>query len=178
MKKVMVLLLFMATTCFFLQAQQNPAFRVEVSSDSVLMGNMIKVAFTLENARGEDFQAPYFSEFNVVSGPNVSSSFSMVNGETSQMVTYTYYLSPRDVGNYYIEPASIAAEGEIMETLPIEVIVVPNPDGIIQEPDAQGSPFNFHMEEFSWPDFPSFDFTPRPSPPKQEQKKKRKTYRM
>ncbi|MEZ4980116.1 MAG: hypothetical protein R2769_00715 [Saprospiraceae bacterium] len=33
-------------------------------------------------------------------------------------------------GSYFIEPASIEVDG-VMETLPLEVNVYPNPDGIV-----------------------------------------------
>ncbi|MCG8327823.1 MAG: BatD family protein [Chitinophagales bacterium] len=163
-----------------LTAQESPVFTVTISSDSILMGNMIKVAFTLENGDGNDFQAPGFGEFDVVSGPNISNSFSMINGDVKQSIAYTYYIQPRDIGNYYIEPASIAVGGEVLETIPYEVIVVPNPDGIIQQPDTGHDPFNFQFESegFPWPDFPSFDFDFPHVEPQAPAKPKRKTYRM
>jgi uncharacterized protein (DUF58 family) len=178
MKKGTVLFYFTLLSLSVIYAQKGPVFSVEVSNDSILMGNMVKVAFTLENAQGDNFQAPYFKEFDVVSGPNVSTSFSMINGQTSQTITYTYYLRPREIGNYFIEPASISTEEAVLETQPLEVIVVPNPDGLIQEPEPQTDPFNNRMEPFSWPDFPSFDKAPSPSQPKKKEPKKRKTYKM
>ena len=168
---------------FIVSAQDNISFTVEVSSDSILMGNMVSVVFTVEG-KGDDFQAPFFKEFDLVSGPNVSSSFSMFNGTSSQKTAYTYYLKPREVGSYYIEPASVAVDGEILETMPIPIMVVPNPEGIIQEPEQQqpmpfGRDFDmFNMDEFPWPDFPSFDFDVKPYSPPKETKPKRKTYKL
>jgi hypothetical protein len=135
-----------------LMAQDGPKFTVEVSSDSILMNNYFTVSFTLENAEGANFMPPAFDEFEVASGPNTSSSMSIMNGKVSQKVTYTYYLRPRDIGNYFIEPASIESDEGVLETLPREVIVLPNPDGIIQQPKPRTESFNFNSSPFFGPD--------------------------
>ncbi len=156
-----------------LQAQDRPGevrFTVEVSTDSLLMGNALQVRFTVENGQPEDFEAPYFSGFEVASGPNYTSSMSIVNGQAAQKVSYTYLLLPREVGNYFIEPASVRVDGQILESNPMEVIVVPNPDGAQQShqmPELQQAPhFNmpglngFGFEGFG---FPGFGEMPDPS---------------
>ena len=134
-------------------AQEGPTFTVEASSDSILMNNYFTVSFTLENVEGFNFSPPAFEEFEVVSGPNTSSSMSFVNGEMSRKVTYTYYLRPREIGNFYIHSASIESEEGILETLPTEVIILPNPDGIIQQPKPRSESFNFNMDGFNWSPF-------------------------
>lgn len=188
MKKTMLLFLLVFTAGAMIQAQDKPVkFTAEVSTDSILMGNYFEVKFTLENANGQNFEAPDFSEnFNVKSGPNFSSSFSMVNGDMTQSQTITYYLEPRDIGSFYILPASVKAGDEVLETVPLEVLVVPNPDGIQQTPPNQmqqfqfdwGSPFDMNL------DTPFKDLQPQPLPGPQlkeklvPQKKQRKTTRI
>ncbi|MEQ8703899.1 MAG: BatD family protein [Phaeodactylibacter sp.] len=133
-----------------LRAQQNEVrFTVEVNTDSLLMGNLLQVRFILENGQGQDFQAPYFKGFSVVSGPNYASSMSTINGRTTQRLSYTFQLMPEDIGNYYIEPASIKVGGQYLETAPMEVVVAPNPDGIQQGPAPGQQP----MLQFSMPGF-------------------------
>jgi len=164
--------------------QENVRFSVEVSTDSVLFGNYFQVQFHLENASGSEFSPPAFDEFEVVSGPNMSSSFSMSNGKITQSVTYTYYLKPREVGNYYIHPASIKAGYRILETDAKEVLVVPNPDGVIQNPEPrpkQGSDGWFRgFDAMPFPDW--FDRLEMPAPPQEERKappkSKKKTTRI
>ena len=155
---------------FGASAQQDAKFSVSMSTDSILLGNYFQVKFTLENAQGSNFSAPSFEHFNIISGPNTSSNFSMINGEVNQSISYTYYLEPKDIGNYYIEPASIDLEDAILETQPKEVMVVPNPDGIRQEIE---NPFQQQFE-FKMDDFFSFPDIDRKNPPSQEPKKKRK----
>lgn len=142
-------------------AQEAAAtFTVEVSTDSLLMENPLRVSFKLENGNGQDFEAPLFNGFQMVSGPNISSSMSMMNGAVTQSVSYTYLLMPEQVGNYFIEPASIQVDGAVLETLPVEVIVVPNPDGIQQAPPEQRLGFGGFQEFPSMPESDFFNFGP------------------
>ncbi len=171
MKKLVNLSCFLMLLTFQVSAESietEPQFSIEVSNTEILLGNYIEVTFTLKNAKGQKFEAPNFKDFDIVGGPNQSSSFSMMNGETTQSISYSYYLQPKTIGNFYLEPAFIEADGVTMETQPIEIMVLENPDGIIQKPkrktpnrldifdsmpnDFFNSPsddfFNFPMEDF------------------------------
>lgn len=152
---------------------QDAVFSARVSSDSILLGNYIKLTFLLENTAGTDFDAPDFEHFDVVSGPNISSSTSIINGVVSQSVRYTYYLSPRDIGEYYITPASIYAAERQLTTEPIAIQVLPNPDGIQQSPDTHESPSSYLFRGFP-PLVPDAGGIPQ----QQKKKKKRKTYKL
>lgn len=143
MKKLSILLVSVFLASQIGLAQENAKFSVKVSMDSVLYGNYFQVVFSLENAKGQSFQAPSFEDFIVKSGPNMSSSFSMINGDVTQSISYTFYLEPKDIGNYYIQPASIAVGESMMETEPIEIMVVPNPEGLIQEQPQEERMSNF-----------------------------------
>jgi len=162
---------------------QEAKFTVAVSTNSVLLGNYIEVTFNLENAVMEEFQAPVFEGFRIISGPNQSSSFSMMNGKVTQSASYTYYLEPKDIGNYYIAPASVDTGESILETAPIEILVAPNPDGIIQNPQPQNDVFGddfFGRNDFFSRDFFGRDGLDNATPPKpiKKSKKKRKTYKL
>lgn len=162
MKRTFFSLLFLIGIALNLQAQEGARFTVEVSTDSILFGNYFEVTFTLENAKGGEFSAPDFSEFFVVSGPNQASSMSIMNGKVSQSISYTYYLEPKEVGNFYILPAGINLEDRMLETQPIEVMVVPNPEGIKQSqdrnPGLNGERFGFEGFGDSWgSDFPDLN---------------------
>lgn len=146
---------------------QEPVFKVTMNLDSVLLGNRFELSFTLENAQATNFQAPSFEGFHLLGGPSQSSNFSMINGAVTQSITYSYILEPKDIGNFYILEASIDADGTSLYTLPLEVVVLPNPDGLIQENRPQQRSFDF----FGQPEFKA---------PKQKKKpkKKRKVYRI
>lgn len=154
MKRTLLGLLFLIGMAVTLLAQEGARFTVEVSTDSILFGNYFKVTFSLENAKGSDFSAPDFSEFHVISGPNQASSMSIINGAVTQSVSYSYYLEPKDIGNFYISPASVAVGGKMLETQPLEIMVVPNPEGIKQSPDRNSG---IDIDRFGLEGFDSWD---------------------
>lgn len=111
---------------------QDTSFSVEVSLDTVLIGNFTKVKFSLENHDGE-FTPPSFDEFDLVGGPNVSSSMSIINGDVTKSESYTYFLQPRAEGEFLIGEGTIVLENETVTTAPVIITVLPNPDEIIQD---------------------------------------------
>lgn len=129
MKKLALINLLLLLGMLNIHAQEDATFKLALRSDTILLGNYFEVKFSLNNASGTNFSPPTFDEFVVIGGPNQSSSFSMVNGVTNQSMGFSYYLQPREVGNYFIEAASIEANGVVLETQPVEIIVLPNPDG-------------------------------------------------
>jgi len=137
----------LAATFFFILLStilraQEVKFSVEVSSDTLLVGNYFELKYTIENASGNVFEPPAFHAFNLVGGPNTSSSMSIINGEVNQSSSYTYFLHPPDIGVYIIAPAFVTVGESVLEVPPIDIIVVPNPEGIIQEPHRASKRFN------------------------------------
>ena len=159
-------------------AQQETAFSMALSTDSLLLGNYLTVTFKLENGQGEDFVPPAFNEFSIVSGPSISSKYSMVNGDAAyQSIAYTYQIKPAEIGAYFIASASILVNGEVLETTPREIMVLPNPEGVIQSPDG------FTMEDMDMAPFDNFfpshpPKSPSPSLKEKKTKKKRKTVKL
>lgn len=140
-------LILVLAMCGGFSLAQSPKFTVSVSSDTVLLGNYFELKFTIENAPSKGFEAPDLHQFNVIGGPNTSSSMSIINGEVSQSASYTYYLEPTDIGVYTIKPAYLTTGETALETPPIDIIVMPNPNGIIQRPHAPGK----RIEEYIAP---------------------------
>lgn len=134
-----ILTLFVALSALNLSAQSEVTFSVAVSTDSVLMDNYFEITFTLQNAIAEEFTPPDFEHFKVLSGPNVSSRTSIINGKKTQSASYSYYLKPLDVGSYFIEPAYAQIGDTAIASSPIEVSTYPNPDGILQQPKQEKS---------------------------------------
>lgn len=183
--KKLITFCFSISFCLALFAQDKaPKFTLEISTDSILMGNYFEVKFTLENASGSNFSPPEFDGFHIVGGPNQSTSMSFVNGDMTQSIAYSYYLEPKDIGSYWIEPASIETTKEVLETIPLEVLVVPNPDGIKQYPQEREQRRLFFDDFFERPRQRRFQPQPMPKPePKKEEeakpkKKKRKTVKI
>ena len=103
---------------------QETAFTVTLSADTIGLNNRLEVTFSLKNAQGAHFEPPVFEGFRLVGGPNTSSQFSMINGSVTRTISYTYILEPREPGQYFIQPASIEAEGKVLETELKEVWVL------------------------------------------------------
>lgn len=118
---------------------QEVKFSVSVSSDSILVGNYLELKYTIENTQPNGFEPPSFADLEVVGGPNTSTSISIVNGEMTQSASFTYYLRPPDIGAYTIPPAFLKTDESGIETPPIEIYVLPNPDGVIKPPHQAGS---------------------------------------
>ena len=57
-------------------AQQEASFRIEVSSDSVLLGNYFEVKFILENESGSQFEPPSFVHTILPPSPTAQPIFS------------------------------------------------------------------------------------------------------
>jgi hypothetical protein len=124
---------------------QDKSIIVEISPESVLMGNEFEVSFTIENADVKSFEAPAFKEFDLVGGPFSSSMMQIINGAVSSKQTYTYILAPKNPGKFYIEPAFAQLKsGGALETQAIEVKVSANPEGIKQNRQKKGS----QMDDF------------------------------
>ena len=114
------------------QEDSNPAFEIEISKDTILLGNYLEVRFTAMNIKGE-FEPPKFNDFEVIGGPNQSSTMRIVNGKSSQSASYSYFIKPKETGVCYIEPAYLLGEAEQFETRPTEIFCLPNPQGIVEE---------------------------------------------
>ena len=115
-------------------AQERAGISVSTSSDTVLLGNFFEVKFTVENFDGQ-FIPPNLEDFEIVGGPNQSSMMSFINGKMSKSASYSYYLKPVFEGVYELGSARVAGEGKELSTLPIQIVVIANPDGIIQRPN-------------------------------------------
>ena len=142
----------------------------EVSSDSILLGNYFIYEIIIENL-DQDVDFPSLTEFEIVSGPNQSSSVSIINGDKTSSKTFTWFLKPPDLGQYFIAPIAIEVDGTFFETEPIEINVYPNPDGVIIKPEQNSMDDFFNLQR---PDFfqPRSPVTPKtPVKPKRELKK-------
>ncbi len=158
-----------------LTAQKDIRFSLSVSSDSILFGNYFELTYTLENAEMANFNPPDFDGFEVVGGPNTSSSMSMINGDVTRSTSYSYYLRPIEEGNYMLPVASVETEEGTLESEALSIQVVPNPDGIIQRPKREQHDLFFDTNPFDHPFFRSpFEEQPVPETKPAPKKKKRK----
>lgn len=93
----------------------------------VELGEQFRLSFSV-NAKGQNLKLPELTDFDVLMGPSTStsSSFSIVNGVSSQSVNYGYLfvLRAKKAGKFSINPASITVNGTQYNSnsLTIEVV--------------------------------------------------------
>ena len=107
----------------FTSFAQNAFLSATASKSTVGVGEQFQVTFTL-NCDGQNFRSPDLSSFNVLSGPNKSSSISIVNNSYTQSISFTFFLQPKAEGNFKIGPASIEVQGKRINSNIINLTVV------------------------------------------------------
>jgi hypothetical protein len=142
-----------------LLSAQSVKFSVEVSNDTVALGQTFSVTYKIENSTGV-FQPPLYEDFYLAGGPNTQSSFQMINGEVEQSVSYNYIFIPKYEGKLKLGAAGLDVNGEMFNSPEVEILAIPNPDG------DPGVPPLYDTNPYQ---------KPAPKPNKTEPKKKRKT---
>jgi len=122
MKYLLSIILVFTIAALFAQ----PTLTVSISADTIGMEDAVKVTYKLTDAQ-ERIEILPWEGLQQVAGPNVSSSFSFVNGASSQEYSESYILVPTVEGSIYIPSASVMIDGEPLETEPLELFVVAEP---------------------------------------------------
>lgn len=141
-KHILILVFTFLTAFGFSQNQTAEVkFEAKVSKKRLGVNERLRIDFEM-NKDGDNFNPPSFENFNVVGGPSQSISNQWLNGVRSFSKTYSYFLAPKERGNFTISQATIEINGETYKTLPINLTVTaaveipkdPNdPDYIVQE---------------------------------------------
>jgi hypothetical protein len=104
---------------------QDVQVRATVGTDTVGLQDQFQYTITISGSDSGDAETPRvrFAEFQVVSGPNVSTSFQWINGKTSSSKSISYILLPRKEGQFSLEPAEVTIKGRVYRTQPIPIRV-------------------------------------------------------
>jgi hypothetical protein len=100
----------------------QPKVKVEVSADTIAIGQTVEVTYTIENGQGQ-FQPPDLSQVPVISGPNTSSSMMYQNGRMTSSQSYSFVLLAEEEGKLSIPQASFVIENETVRIDPVEIVV-------------------------------------------------------
>lgn len=107
-----------------------------VAPGAVPMGEVFRIELVV-NAKAENFTGPEFEGLDVMAGPatSYSSSTSIINGDVTKSVTYTYsyVVQANREGTATIGVASVEVDGETYQTRPLTIAVV-------DEADSAGAP--------------------------------------
>ncbi len=93
------------------------------AKSTVSVGERFQISFSLNN-NGNGFKAPSFAGFDILSGPNQSTSMQFNGSTTSQSLTYSYVLQATKEGTFTIAPAKIKVNGTEIESNELKITVV------------------------------------------------------
>lgn len=102
-------------------------FKSTVDKTTVGQYERFRVYFTFENVNAnnvKNFRGPDFKGFQILSGPNQSTSMQIINGAVSGSISYNYIVQASDIGEYTIGNASADYDGKNFRTDPIKIKVV------------------------------------------------------
>ena len=125
MKKIGFIFLFFMTV-FALKAQDDVSFKV-ICKKQVAVGEQFQVSYEL-TGDGKNFEAPNFTNFEIVGGPfsSSSSSVQIINGSVTKSTTHTYsfYLRAIKEGTFTIPAATITIDKKKIKSTTEEITVV------------------------------------------------------
>lgn len=140
MKKI--LFTFTLLIAAFAYAKADEVTFTADAPNAVVMGETFRLSYTVNTHNAKSFRVGNITDFDILSGPNQSSSMSSssINGvrTTTKTLTFTCILRPKKEGTYTIPAATIMAEGKQMVSKALTVKVLP-PDQKPQQSSSQGS---------------------------------------
>ena len=134
-----IILLFITSIAY----SQDVEFKASAPS-VVATGEQFRLSYTI-NRNASNLKVPTFDGFELLMGPNTSqsSSFSMINGKTTQSVSfiYTYLMTGSKEGTYKIPSATITVDGKQYKSneLTIQVVKSTGNSGISNTPSGQSA---------------------------------------
>ncbi len=102
---------------------QGVVFKASAGAKQVMNGSTFEITYTLENADGDQFTAPDFSPFKIVSGPSQSYRSTFINGVGTRSISFEYVLQATRPGKHTIPAATIMVQGKTLRTNTVEVEV-------------------------------------------------------
>lgn len=121
MKRLLIFLFIFSQSIFAFAGAVR--FEVKVSSQRLEVGQRFQISFSL-NEKGNDFRPPAFNKFQLLSGPNQSSSMQYVNGKVSKNFAFSYILRATEKGTFTIGSANVTVNGKNYKTQAVEITVV------------------------------------------------------
>ncbi len=141
------ILIIAITIGFFLIFNNNLMALNKVSAyvDSKVIGIQDFLTLTIkvegENSSSAEVKnLENLDNFSIISGPNVSTQVSIINGSFSSSKTFTYQLSPEKIGTFKIGPFTVYVNGKTYTISGITIKVV---KGKLKKQTQTQSPFSF-----------------------------------
>ena len=111
--------------------------------NAVVMGETFRLSYTINTHGARGFRVGDMVDFDILSGPNQSSSLStsIINGvrTSSKTITYTCILRPKREGTFTIPAATVTADGKQMTSKELMVKVLPPDQRGTQSKQSRGT---------------------------------------
>jgi hypothetical protein len=93
-----------------------------VDRNRISFGESVTLTVAVQGAHNGDPSIPKVDGLTF-NGPSTSTSFSFVNGQTSQSISYTYQVTPERTGEFIIPAIGVDVAGKSYLTVPIKLVV-------------------------------------------------------
>ncbi|MEZ5069350.1 MAG: BatD family protein, partial [Bacteroidia bacterium] len=119
---VLTFLLFAISTGFAQEINLNAS----VSQNTVGLSDAFQFKLEVSGANRSlpEVELPPLNDFRVISGPNQSSQFNMINGRVNVSKTYSVTLLAKKTGKFTIPSVSVKHKGNTYRSEPIVITVV------------------------------------------------------
>jgi hypothetical protein len=141
-KRIFSIVFISILTALSLPAQK---LTLQVSKNKVAVGEAFQVTISLD-ANGKSLKIGGINDFDVYQGPFQSQNFQMINGVTSQSISYTYVIGAKKEGKFTLGPATMVVGNNTISSNAVSVESVKgstgssgqgsNPNAATQEPSA------------------------------------------
>ncbi|MEZ4519125.1 MAG: BatD family protein [Chloroflexota bacterium] len=104
-------------------AQGNDVITASVDRTTVTTDDLVTLTVTIDRGAGASEPTPPALDGFSVLGTSSGTQISIVNGDMSVQMAYTYFLQPMQIGDLIIDPFTTTANGQTYQTDPILVTV-------------------------------------------------------
>ena len=125
-------MLFFAA-CLCACTVKGASFTASLDRDTMTLGETVTLSLAFDGSSPQD--APAFDVPGLdISGPNTTTSFTMVNGASSSTYTLAYILTPQRAGHFTIPAITADVGGQTLSSQPLTLTVLkpdaPTPDEV------------------------------------------------
>lgn len=121
MKHLVIIIL---AFCITILNAQDTKFTATISKNPISVGERAQIIFSVNDA-GSNFRAPDFAGLRILSGPNQSTSMSIVNGNMTREYSFSFFVEATKEGTYNINPATVTVNGKQIKSNSLKIEVMP-----------------------------------------------------
>lgn len=155
LKRSFLLLIFFVPALY---AGAQVKYRATVEPSQINKDEFANLRLEIENSTNlQQLRPPSLKDFNVVSGPNESTSMVTMNGVTKVSRSINYVLQPKRAGKFILGESAVVVGGKEYKCGPVS-LVVKNQSGRTQSGQAPTPFFNPYLDPAPAPPAPKADY--------------------